>query len=416
MQTCYKEASKNESKYWKNKPVMKFSEKVFKSSEIYDDTELAKLKKDVPTPLPPGYEWVRVELSNDTGMIGISNFLSDNYKRGTESKYVLKYDTERLRWEMNNVGYFLSIVHENKIIGLIGMTVRNVQIYSDAKQMAEPLYMCCESKYRNKGIAKVLMNESIRQSLIENIKYGVYTDNRIVPKPIITLRQYSRPINYKKLRENDFVEICGVDDDIVHNRTKINLKPNKRYVVAEKTEKNIDLVYKLYNTYMQTFSFNAILSKKDIEHYMFNDKYAKTILIMAKKGDTDEIDDTVDPVDFITYNFYDLVNLDKTENNIIKVANLFMYTSNETRVDLIFVNLMKQLAYDKQQILYIMDMMESNESILSLVKNADEDTDDEEENATYDMNIVKTGKKLFINLFNWKCEPLKQNMISWLTF
>ena len=195
--------------------------------------------------------------------------------------------------------------------------------------------------------------------------------------------------------------------------------------VAEKTEENIELVYKLYTNYMQTFSFNAILTKKDIEHYMFNDKYVKTILIMDKE-DTDDADldvslhnknnKTKPPVDFITYNFYDLVNTDKVENNIIKVANLFMYSSNEIRADLIFINLLKQLAHDKIQTFFIMDMMESNEAILSSIKNADEDTDDEEENATYDMNIVKTGKKLFINLFNWKCEPFKQNMVSWLTF
>ena len=63
-----------------------------------------------------------------------------------------------------------------------------------------------------------------------------------------------------------------------------------------------------------------------------------------------------------------------------------------------------------------MDMMHSNTIILSNIKNADEDTDDEEENAIYDMNIVKTEKKIFMNLFNWRCEPFKQNMVSWLLF
>lgn len=415
MQTSYKEASKTPSKYWKNKPVMKYEETSVRSCAINDDID-STIKKDVPTPLPSGYQWGRIELSDDDGMLNVSSFLAEHYKRGSESKYVLKYDTDRLRWEMNNIGYFLTIIHEAKIIGLIGMTRRNVQIYSDIKEMAEPIYMCCELKYRNKGIAKVLMNEATRHTILDNIKYGVYVNNRIVYKPVATLRQYARPINYKKLRENDFVEISGIDDEIVHNKTKINLKPNKRYIVAEKTEANIDLVHKLYVEYMQSFSLNIVLSKKDIEHYMFNDKYVKTLLILDKKGDTDDPDDTKPPIDFVTYNFYDLYNTEKEENNIIKVANLFMYSSNQTRVDLIFINLLKQIAHDKIQSFFIMDMMESNESILSLVKNAEEDTEDEEENATYDMNIVKTGKKLFINLFNWKCEPFKQTMISWLTF
>jgi hypothetical protein len=132
-------------------------------------------------------------------------------------------------------------------------------------------------------------------------------------------------------------------------------------------------------------------------------------------------DDSIkSPVDFVTYNFYDIDNKENKENkegdNIIKVANLLMYSSNEVRPDLIFINILKQISFDKIHIVYMMDMMHSNEFILSNVKNADEDTDDDEEHATYDMNILKTGKKLFINLFNWRCETFKQNMISWLTF
>jgi hypothetical protein len=144
---------------------------------------------------------------------------------------------------------------------------------------------------------------------------------------------------------------------------------------------------------------------------MFNEKYVKTVLVMSD-------DDSVKtPVDFITYNFYDIINTNnKDGDNIIKTANLLMYSSNEIRPDLIFINILKQMSFDKIHNVFVMDMMHNNEFILSNVKNADEDTDDEEENSTYDMNIGKTGKKLFINLFNWKCGTFKQNMISWLTF
>ena len=61
-------------------------------------------------------------------------------------------------------------------------------------------------------------------------------------------------------------------------------------------------------------------------------------------------------------------------------------------------------------------MPHSNKIILSNVKNADEDTDEEEENAVYDMNIIKSNKKIFLNLFNWKCNTFTQNMVSWLLF
>ena len=93
-----------------------------------------------------------------------------------------------------------------------------------------------------------------------------------------------------------------------------------------------------------------------------------------------------------------------------------MYSSNNVRVDILFINILKHLSYEKNHIVYIPDMMHSNDAILSKIKNVDEDTDDEEEHANYDLSIVKTAKKTFVNLFNWKCEKLKQNMISWLLF
>ena len=411
MSHSYAEAIKQKPKYWKNKPVMKIDENNYSSNQISSDVDLSKFKKEELTQLPAGYTWDKVNICDNHEMMSVCEFLSEHYKRGTDSMYVIKYDADRLRWEMSNTGFFLTICHKNKIVGLIGFTFRTVQIHSDSHIMTEPMYMCCENKYRNKGIAKVLMDETIRQSLTTGINKGVYCDNRIVPKPIVTLRQYSRPLNYKKLRENNFVEICGVDDEIVHNKTKINLKPNKRYIVAENSEENINIVYDLYHKYMKTFSFHMVLTKKDIENYMFNYQYVKTILIMS---DDDSIKS---PVDFVTYNFYDIDNKENKEgDNIIKVANLLMYSSNEVRPDLIFINILKQISFDKIHIVYMMDMMHSNEFILSNVKNADEDTDDDEEHATYDMNILKTGKKLFINLFNWRCETFKQNMISWLTF
>ena len=406
MATNYADASMYKSKFWNNKPITKFDEKIYGLSKTNED--ITRYKKTDYTVLPDGYTWTLISICDNEKMDLICNFLTENYRRGTDSSYIIKYNIDMIQWELNNTGYFLSVNDStSKIIGIIGMTYRTVQIYSSKHTITEPVYLCCEKEYRKTGIAKVLIDETIRQSMIFGIDKGVFCNNRIVSKPIITLRQYSRPLNYKKLRENDFIEICGVDEDVVHNKTKINLKPNKRYIVAEKTEQNINIVYEMYCKYMESFTFHVVLTKKDIETYMFNEKYVKTVLIMDENGL---------PVDFVSYNFYDIINTNKNDDNIIKVANLLMYSSNNIRVDLIFINILKQISYDKIELLYIMDIMHNNEIILSNVKNADEDTDDEEENASYDMNIVKTGKKLFINLFNIKCESFKQNMVSWLSF
>jgi hypothetical protein len=311
---------------------------------------------------------------------------------------------------MCHKGYFLIIKNVlHNIVGVIGFTHRTLQLEEDVHIVTEPMYMCCEKKYRGTGIANVLMDEIVRQSLLTGITKGIFCTNRIVSKPIATVRQYSRPLNYKFLREHDFVAVEGIDDDTVHNKTKIHLKPNRRYVIAKKTQENIDIVHRLYERYMTTFNLHVVLTKSDVENYMFDTRYVRTLIVMNEANQ---------PVDFVTYNFYDIINTNKknTTDNIIKVANILMYSSLDVTTEILMTNTLKQISYDKIHIVYINDMMHSNEAILSNVKNADEDTDEEEESATYDMNIIKTGKKIFINLYNIAHEGFKQNMISWLMF
>lgn len=407
MAKSYAESKEEKYRFWKNKPVMKMEEKC-RVSEIIDSNMGDKYKKDVYTNLPDGYKWIRIELNEQDKMLDVSDFLTKYYGRGSDSSYIIKYDPDRLRWEMNNIGYFLSVCSQNlKIIGIIGFTFRNVQLNDDKLKVCEAMYMCCDPKYRGKGLARVLMEENIRQSVSMGVNEGIYCNNRISPSPIATVRQYARPIDYKKLRANDFIEISEIDDDVAHDKTKIKLRPNKKYIIAENNEDNINIVDRLYNKYMKSFNLHMIMTKQEISNYFFDDRYVRTLLI---KNDKDEF------VDFISYNFYDIYNTQKEENNVIKASNILMYTSLETRVDLIFINVFKQISYDKIYIVYINDMMHSNSAILSKIKNADEDTDDDEKHACFDMNLVKTGKKTFINLFNRKCEKMRQDMISLLLF
>lgn len=405
MTTKYSEIQEHPFRYWKNKPVMGLSDIVGNSCQVKDETVF---DKNNFTMLPNGYTWNKVDICDDKSMDNICSFLSTHYKRGTNSEYTIEYTNDMIRWQMCNNGFFMTVCdNKQNIVGLIGYTFRTIQIYTDRMTITEPLYMCCLPNYRNKGIARVLMDETIRQSKMVGINKGLFCNNQIVPTPIVTIRQYSRPINYKKLREHDFIDISGVDDELAHDRTRIKLRPTNRYIVAEKTEDNINLVYKLYNEYMQTFSLHLVMNKHELTNYLFDDKYVKTILVL---------DDNSKVVDFISYNFYNILNPNKTDDNIIKTANILMYTTLEIRVDVLFLNVLKHINMDNIHLLYINDMMHTNDAILSNLKLPNEDTDDEEENATYDLNIVKTAKKTFINLYNWKCNKFKQNMVSWLIF
>lgn len=405
--TTIADAKLRDTKYWKNKPIVKITDKKTHGvKQIISDNEI-KVKN--LTILPQGYVWDCYDINNYCKMKNVCDFLTKNYKRGTDSEYYMKYDPDYIKWEMCLKGEFLVIYQDNNlddIIACIGFTYKTAQIMDNIYDLCEPVYMCCADKYKGSGIAKVLMEEVTRRSVSVGITNGFICNNRIVNLPVSTIRQYSRPLNYKALREHDFVNIENVDEDHIHTLTRIKLKPNKKYKVASKTHQNIDLVYDLYERYMTTFNLHMVLTKTDIENYMFNDRYAKTVLVY-----TEENDNT--PVDFITYNFYDIY---RGGNNVIKAANILMYSSNVIRPDLLFINIFKQISYDGIYIVYINDIMQSNEAILSTAKFGDEDTDDEEKDAAYDMNMIRTSKKTFLSFYNLSCEPLKQNMVSWIMF
>ena len=392
----FKNAQNITNKFWNTKPVMKKNTNVFETKIIETNIE----NKTEKTKLPDGFVWE--EISYDDGS-SVCDFINKYYKRGNNSNYVIMYDTERIKWETNNKGYFLVIKNNNEIIACVCVSFVSVMLNDKTYDMCNPQYLCCANDWQNHGITRVLVDEVAR---LTNNNTGIFLSNTIIAQPISTIRYYTRPLNYKKLRENDFVEIGGMKDDEIHNKLRINLKPNKQYIKIEYNESMLDLVYSMYCKYMTSFNVSMVLTKDELKNYLFNTKYVKTFLITSNNI----------PVDFVSYNFYDITNTQKTENNIIKACNLLMYSSNVIAPEIMFMNIMKNMNADGHEIVFINDTMNNTDIILSSVKNANEDTEDEEENANYNLNIMKTSKKSFMYLYNLKNPLFKQNMVSWFLF
>lgn len=395
MTTSYNEI--NESKFWNKKPMMKLHQNNYQS--IVRKIDNLPVKNDLLI-LPSGYSWSRYNICDNNFDI-VCKFLNDNFYDNSVNHPIITQ--ERICWEMCDDGYFICVNDQsNNIIGTVGFTCRKLQIYDHQLDINEPMYLCSSKKYRGTKISRVLIDEAIRQSNLTGIDQGLICNNRIIGKPVSTIRQYHRALNYKKLRQHNLFSTVGDCDETVHAQMRVNLKPDKRYIVAENTDDNVNIIFDLYNQYMESFNLHMILTKEQIKNYMFNNKFATTLFVM----DDDKV------VDFVTYNFYDI----ECDNEQIKVANILMYSANKITADILITNTLKQMTHDKIHLVYLNDQMHSNEILLSNVKEANEDTDDDEVNANYDMNFIKTGKKTFINLFNIETTTFKQNMVSWFLF
>ena len=393
------------SNFWKKKPTMKNDISYQKYKIIDNDINSDTIEQ---YKLPNGYTWNTINIDNED-IVLIVNFLKEHYLSSKGSKFNIDYTIEYLKYRINN-GYFITINNEkNIILGVVGITESKGYIYDEEHTFIEPCLLCVNKNCRMKGIAELLMNEVIRIGKDNNYKTGLFITEKNVVKPIGRVRYYSRPLNYKHLYNNEFMSIAiqDINIDEIHNKTKINLKPNKRYVIVGNTEENVNKIYDLYEEYTKSFFIRQKLTKDDIGRILLNENYCTTIFVKNDNGDV---------VDFISYLKYDVINTEKEEDNKIRCAKIFMYSSNKTNPELLFINVIKQMSFDKHHIVYIPDIMHSSDFILSKIKNADEDTDDEEENAVFQYNIIKTIKTEYMNMFNIELQNMKQNNISWLLF
>lgn len=411
MATSNREAQDKSYRFWKSKPVIKYGTKPVTSNKILDaETVRTKYETDVETTLIDGYRWMTIDVaSNEFENSGIIEFINNNIS----NQYVTHVTADRIRWEVNGSGTFICAVHNDMIVGCVCICRKTLQINDSTQNVCEPSYLYVSPDMRGTGLVKVIINEAIRQAVNAGCDVGSFCTDRIVPSPIATIRYYTRPLNYKYLKANDFVSVGEVDDDVAHDRIKIKLRPPKSVRIAENTDENVQLVHDLYVESMKSFNLHHVLSLEEIRHYFFDDRFVQTILYEDENGDV---------VDFLTYRYYDIVNTGRPTNpddkygNIIRATAIFAYSSNFFRSDILVINAFKVISLARHHLVYIPDTMSSNEIILSEVKVSDEDTLDEEEHALFDQHIMKSRKKQFVNLFNWSCPLMTQEMVSYLLF
>jgi len=400
----YKFATERKSIYWKNKPVMRFNEKVFHESEIIPlNTMPKKYTDDKLTVLPDNFQWRETDQEDELTMKPIIDLINEN----DLNEFRQLVDHQAIEWKMGNGGKFISIVDDQqKICGTIGFNMATIGLGELEKLVCVPYYFVIDHQYRESGMAKVLMDRLINYSFKFGVDAGCFSTNRIISAPIVQLRHYFRPLNYKYLMERKFIDIEDVDQEVAHNRTKIRLKPNPLYVRAELNEKNLQTVYELYKKQRTTYYLSRKLNIDEIQNYFFNNKYCTTLLVYDEKNPNGEA------IDFVSYTTYSVVGKDLME---IRCADIIQYSTHKTREDVLIMNTLKQISMDGIHIVNMTDQQNSSEVLLSTSHYANEDTDDEERTAVYDLNFIKSSKKTMINLFNLKGTLIRPNMVSWLT-
>jgi predicted DNA-binding antitoxin AbrB/MazE fold protein len=389
----YKKIIEKETNFWRNKPVMKSPYHHSNASGNIVTNEKKCLEK---CDLPNGFEWKIVDITETEEIENIISFINDNSKENRGFKFF--HTLNGIIWEMGENAKFACVRCGENICGVIGYSKKKVRIYDDVTHMMMPMFMTVGKKYRSMGMGRMLINMVINESIAQDINQGMFFTERLISTPITEIRFFFRPLDYLHLHNSGFVDLGDVDINVTHDKTKIRLRPGKNFKVVDKTKENINIVFNFYKKYMETFTLSQEMSIEEIEKYLFSKDNVKTILVYENG----------EPVDFISYNFYFLKN---DKGDVVKCGNLLMYSSLETREDILVIDLMKQMSLDGCHAFFMNDLMGNSSVSLSTPKFIWEDYEDEE--TCFDLNFVSTNKVLMINFFNWKCQSLKTTTVSW---
>ena len=152
-------------------------------------------------PLPEGYEWTEIDLSDDARALDVYNLLANHYVEDTDGKFRFDYSIDFLRWALTPPGY-----HQDWIIGVKGtannalyalITAIPVTMVVNGKRvkMAEVNFLCVHKKLRDKRLSPLLIREVTRRVNLRDKWQAIYTSGTTLPTPFATAQYWHRNLS-----------------------------------------------------------------------------------------------------------------------------------------------------------------------------------------------------------------------------
>jgi glycylpeptide N-tetradecanoyltransferase len=409
--STFNEAKNHEYSYWVNKPVKQMNDPNTKKGQFENINKRLLYSSHEPIDVKM-LDWKSVDLNNNEELNEVTNFINNNYVVDDKEKFSLFYEAHFIKWALGLTGELLVLKYGSHIIGTVGFTIRNMIVESHTGTFGEVNFLCVHPKYRTINVKKenkstkqlvhVLIDESVRRIVNKGTTKGIFTTEKYIPTPSAAIRFYHRPLNYKKLFKYKFTILSG-DIESVHARFSEKVEPQDYY--KEATKEHLKDILVLYNEYTIKYNISIKYSEEELEHYLFS-PHTKTYIMKSKNGDI---------VDFVSYYLLSQSVLGTTEK--IKGAYLFLYSCNKEEIQLLASNVIRLVVRDTDcDVFNATDVMNNSDFLLSTTKFADEESDQEDYEKSYDHKFIKGSGKLNLNFFNFGTSRMQSGQICWTSF
>ncbi|KAJ9621133.1 uncharacterized protein PV06_05633 [Exophiala oligosperma] len=265
-------------KFWQTQPVPRFDERP--DSEKPDGPIKEVIPELVPktaAPLPEGYEWVELDMTNEAEVKEVYNLLTLHYVEDDHAMFRFNYSAVFLDWAVKSpdwkkswhIGVRAKGPSRLLVATIFGIPIR-LRIRERVLDVVEINYMCVHKKLRSRRLAPVLIKEVTRRCHLEGVYQAIYTGGVILPTPIGSCRYFHRSLDWLKLYEVGF-------SPLPPNSTAAKMIARNQLPPSTSTlgwrameEKDIDSVLDLLTRYLKRFELVQEFNQAEIEHWFYN--------------------------------------------------------------------------------------------------------------------------------------------------
>ena len=267
-------------KFWATQPVPRFDEK--SSAEKPDGPIKEVVPELIPktgAPLPDGYEWVELDLTQDEEVKEVYKLLSLHYVEDDNAMFRFNYSAVFLDWALKSPGWkkswHLGVRAKGPsrllVAAIFGIPIK-LKIRQNVLDVVEINFMCVHKKLRSRRLAPVLIKEVTRRCHLEGTYQAIYTGGIVLPTPVGSCRYYHRSLDWLKLNEVGFSPLPPKTTQ-AQMVTRNQLPPNTSTPGWRKMEeKDVDAVHDLLVRYLERFELTQIFTGDEIVHWFINRK------------------------------------------------------------------------------------------------------------------------------------------------
>lgn len=321
--------SMEEYKFWKTQPVLRFDENVEKEGPI-DATKTVDDVRKEPYPIHSQFEWTVIDLESDEDLNQLHELLYDHYVEDHDATFRFAYSKNFFNWALKPPGWKkdlhigVRVKDTGRLIAFISGVPCDLTIRGNDIKSVEINFLCVHKQLRSKRLAPLLIKEVTRRVNLMNIWQALYSSGTVLPKPLSTCRYGHRPLNWGKLYEVGFSSLpTGETRASMIAKTTLGGEPKTkgwRKIQAS----DVESVWKLYNSWRDRYEITQIMSKDDVNHWIYGGEQQDGKVIHTYVVEDEETGRITDFVSFYVLPFTVLQNPQHTE---IGIAYLYYYAS-----------------------------------------------------------------------------------------